>query len=388
MNDIVILSYKRTPLGAFQGALSSLETADLGAAAIKGAIIPNVIPDEVYMGCVLQAGTGQAPARQAAIKSGLDVKIPAVTVNKVCGSGMQAIALGYTSILAGQNQCVVAGGMESMSNAPYMLPKARSGYRLGHNKVIDHMFFDGLEDAYAKGTAMGVFAENTAAKYGFSRSDQDEFAKNSVAKAIDALENGQLQKECARIEVKTRSGLNIIEKDEIPGTIKLDKIPVLKPAFKPDGTVTAASSSSISDGAAAVVISSTDYANECGVKPIARIIACATSADSPEWFTIAPVQAIQKVLKKSGWEASDVDVFEINEAFAVVTMSAIHDLKLPPERVNIFGGACALGHPIGASGARIVVTLINALQTLGKQRGLAALCVGGGEATAMTIELL
>lgn len=388
MDNVVILSYKRTPIGAFQGGLTSFESTDLGGMAIKGVLTNQTIPDEVYMGCVLQAGTGQAPARQATIKAGLSKETPAVTINKVCGSGMQAIACGCNAILSGQAQCVVSGGMESMTNAPYLLPKSRSGYRLGHNKVIDHMFFDGLEDAYDKGQLMGVFAENTAAKYGFSREDQDEFAKNSVIKAMSALEKGYLQKECISVEVKGRKGTSIVSSDEIPQSINTDKIPLLKPAFKPEGTVTAASSSSISDGAAALLLSSADYADKLGQKPIARIVAYTSSANAPEWFTTAPVKAIEKVLKMSNWGLEDVDLFEINEAFAVVTMSAMHDLKIPESKVNVFGGACALGHPIGASGARIVVTLINALQILGKKRGLATLCVGGGEATALTLEII
>lgn len=388
MNNVVILSYKRTPIGAFQGCLASFESTDLGGMAIKGVLTNQTIPDEVYMGCVLQAGTGQAPARQAAIKAGLPVETPALTINKVCGSGMQAIACGCNAILSGQAECVIAGGMESMTNSPYLLPKARSGYRLGHNKVIDHMFFDGLEDAYDKGQLMGVFAENTAAKYGFSREDQDAFAKNSVMKAVSALEKGHLQKECISVEVKSKKGVSIVSSDEIPQSINTDKIPLLKPAFKPDGTVTAASSSSISDGAAALLLSSTDYANKLGQKPIARIVAYTSSASAPEWFTTAPIQAIEKVLRMSNWKMDDVDLFEINEAFAVVTMSAIHELKITESKVNVFGGACALGHPIGASGARIVVTLINAMQILGKKRGLATLCVGGGEATALTVEMI
>lgn len=388
MNNVVILSYKRTPIGAFQGCLASFESTDLGGMAIKGVLTNQTIPEEVYMGCVLQAGTGQAPARQAAIKAGLPVETPALTINKVCGSGMQAIACGCSAILSGQAECVIAGGMESMTNSPYLLPKARSGYRLGHNKVIDHMFFDGLEDAYDKGQLMGVFAENTAAKYGFSREDQDAFAKNSVMKAVSALEKGHLQKECISVEVKSKKGVSIVSSDEIPQSINTDKIPLLKPAFKPDGTVTAASSSSISDGAAALLLSSTDYANKLGQKPIARIVAYTSSASAPEWFTTAPIQAIEKVLRMSNWKMADVDLFEINEAFAVVTMSAIHELKITESKVNVFGGACALGHPIGASGARIVVTLINAMQILGKKRGLATLCVGGGEATALTVEMI
>lgn len=388
MENIVIASYKRTPLGSFQGCLAPLEATDLGAAAIRGALLPNITPDEVYMGCVLQAGCGQAPARQAAIKAGLHLSVPAVSINKVCGSGMQSVAFACNSIIAGYNQCVVAGGMESMTNSPYLLPKARSGYRSGHNKVIDHMFLDGLEDAYNNGSLMGFFAEKTAERYGFTREVQDEFAKKSVKKALAALENQYLQKECVKLDVKTRKGQQVVEKDEIPGTINLDKIPILRPAFKQDGTVTAASSSAISDGAAALLLTSESYANIHSIKPIAKVVSYTASASSPEWFTIAPVEAIQKAIKKANWTIEDVDLFEINEAFAVVTMSAIQDLSLDPDKVNVFGGACALGHPLGASGARIIVTLLNAMQTLNKRRGLAALCVGGGEATAICLELL
>lgn len=388
MENVVILSYKRTPLGAFQGALSTMSASDLGGIAIRETIIPQVTPNEVYMGCVLQASVGQAPARQAVVKSGLSKNTPAVTINKVCGSAMQAIAFGCDSILSKRNNCIVAGGMESMSNAPYLLPKARNGYRIGHNKVLDHMFFDGLQDAYNDGKLMGEFAENTAERYGFSRIDQEEFAKNSVLKSLDALKNGYLQKECCKVEVKAKQKNIIIEQDEIPSTINLDKIPTLKPAFKENGTVTAASSSSISDGAAAVLISSENYAKSISVKPIAKIIAYTSFATDPEWFTVAPIEAIKKVLKISNWDIDCVDLFEINEAFAVVTMSAIKELKLDPAKVNIFGGACALGHPIGASGARILVTLINSLKIFNKKRGLATLCVGGGEAIAMTIEII
>lgn len=389
MNEIVIIASKRTPLGSFQGCLSSLESTDLGSIAIKGSLkdLP-ITPDQVYMGCVLQAGLGQSPARQASIKAGLNTSIPATTINKVCGSGMQAIACGYESIFSGNSKCVIAGGMESMSNAPYLLPKARSGYRLGHNKVIDHMFIDGLEDAYSKGSSMGSFAEKTAEKYSFTREEQDTFAKNSVIKANEAIKKGYLQKECEKIEIKTRKDTAIIDTDEIPGKINIDKIPLLKPAFKEGGTITAASSSSISDGAAAIVMMDKNNAEKLGIKPIAKIISYATFSHAPDLFTVAPIGSIKKVLEKSNWDIADVDIFEINEAFAVVTMAAIKELNINPEKVNIFGGACALGHPIGASGARIVTTLINALQIQNKKRGLASLCIGGGEAIAMTLELI
>ena len=391
-NDIVIVAAKRTPMGGMLGELSALSAPELGAIAHKAALAQAGINaaevDEVLSGCVLQAGIGQAPARQAAIKAGIPDSAGATTLNKMCGSGMKAVMMAHDLIKAGSANVVLASGMESMSNAPYLLSKARSGYRLGHGELKDHMFLDGLEDAYDKGKLMGVFAENTAEHFHFSREQQDEFAIHSMNKAIKAIESGAFAEEITPVTFNTRKGDVTVTKDEGPDAAKLSKIPQLKPAFKADGTVTAANSSSISDGAASLIIMSAAHAEKRGVKPIARIVAHASHAQAPQWFTTAPVDAIRKVMNKAGWKPSDVDLYEINEAFAVVAMAAITQLELNPEQVNIHGGACALGHPIGASGARILVTLIHALKQQGKKRGIAALCIGGGEATAMAIALV
>ncbi|MDP2794862.1 MAG: acetyl-CoA C-acetyltransferase [Sulfurisoma sp.] len=393
MNDpIVIVSAARTPMGGFQGDFNSLTAPQLGAVAIRAAVeragIKPEVVEEVIMGNVLQAGVGQAPARQASIGAGLPLSAGCTTVHKVCGSGMKSMMFGHDLLLAGSQNVVVAGGMESMSNAPYLLPKARGGYRLGHGSLLDHMFFDGLEDAYQKGRLMGTFAEECAEKYGFTRQAQDEFAIRSTTRAQGAINDGSFAWEIAPVTVSSRKGDVIIDRDEQPGKAQLDKIPGLKPAFKKDGTVTAANSSSISDGAAALVLMRASTAAQLGATPLARIVAHTTHAQEPAWFTTAPVGAMQKLFVKTGWDAASVDFFEINEAFAVVTMAAMHDLKLPAEKVNIHGGACALGHPIGASGARIVVSLIGALKKYGGRRGVASLCIGGGEATAMAIELV
>jgi acetyl-CoA C-acetyltransferase len=390
-NDIVIVAAKRTPMGGMLGALSALSAPELGAIAHTAALAqsgmnPSEV-DEVISGCVLQAGIGQAPARQAALKAGIPNSAGATTINKMCGSGMKAVMLAHDLIKVGSAQIVLASGMESMTNAPYLLAKARSGYRLGHGELKDHMFLDGLEDAYTKGQLMGCFAEATAAHFKFTREQQDEFAINSMTKALKAIKGGSFTKEIAPVTISSRKGDTIVTTDEGPEEAKLTKIAQLKPAFKPDGTVTAANSSSISDGAASLILMSYAQAKKRGVKPIARIAAHASHAQAPEWFTTAPVDAIRKVMAKASWSNNDVGLYEINEAFAVVTMAAILQLELNPEQVNIHGGACALGHPIGASGARILVTLIHALKQRGERRGIAALCIGGGEATAMAIEL-
>jgi len=391
-NDIVIVAAKRTPMGGMLGTLSSLSAPELGAIAHMGALtqsgLNNSDLDEVISGCVLQAGIGQAPARQAAIKAGIPNSIGATTINKMCGSGMKAVMLAHDLILAGSANVVLAGGMESMSNAPYLMTKARSGYRLGHGELKDHMFLDGLEDAYDKGKLMGCFAEATASHFKFSREQQDEYAINSMNKALKAMESGAFSDEIVPVILATRQGDVTVSRDEGPDEAKLAKISQLKPAFQKDGTVTAANSSSISDGAASLIIMSATAAQKRGIKPLARIVAHASHAQAPEWFTTAPVDAIRKVMNKANWSQSDVDLYEINEAFAVVAMAAITQLEINPEQVNIHGGACALGHPIGASGARILVTLLHALQQQGKKRGIASLCIGGGEATAMAIELL
>ena len=392
MSDaVMILSAKRTPVGAFQGALAPMSAPQLGAVAIRAAIAASGIEaaalDETIMGCVLPAGLGQAPARQAALGAGVPIAVPATTVNKMCGSGMKAIMIGADQISAGHAGLVVAGGLESMSNAPYLLPKARAGYRMGHGELLDHMFYDGLQSPW-DGKLMGCFADATAEKYAFTRAAQDAFAAESVRRALRALEAGEFDSEVAPIEVKGRKGVTVVARDETPGTCDISRIPQLKPAFAANGTVTAASSSSISDGAAALVLSSAEAAKDKGLKPVARLVAWASSALAPEWFTIAPVAAVNKVLKTAGWSVADVDLFEINEAFAVVAMAAMHDLKIDHQRLNVNGGACALGHPIGATGARIITTLIHALQKRGGRRGVAALCIGGGEATAVAIELV
>jgi acetyl-CoA C-acetyltransferase len=392
-NDpVVIVGAARTPMGGLAGDFASLAASELGAVAIKAAVErAGIAPDDVdkvIMGCVLPAGQGQAPARQAALKAGLPMSVGATTVNKMCGSAMEATMLAHDALLAGTADVIVAGGMESMSNAPYLLPKARAGYRMGHQQVLDHMFLDGLEDAYDKGRLMGTFAEDCAAKYAFSREAQDEFATTSLTRALGANNDGTFAWEVAPVTVSGRKGDVVIDKDEQPAKALPEKIPTLKPAFRKEGTVTAANSSSISDGAAALVLMRRSQAEKRGLKPLAVIVAHATHAQEPAWFATAPVGAIEKLYRKTGWTSKDVDLFEINEAFAVVTMAAMKEHGLPHERVNVHGGACALGHPIGASGARILVTLIGALRKQGKRKGVAALCIGGGEATAMAIELL
>jgi acetyl-CoA C-acetyltransferase len=392
MNDpIVIVSAARTPMGAFQGELKDFSAPQLGAAAIRAAVErAGIKPEqvqEVIMGCVLPAGQGQAPARQASIGGGLPLSTGATTVNKMCGSGMKAAMFAHDMLAAGVNDVMVAGGMESMTNAPYLLPKARSGYRMGHQQVIDHMFFDGLEDAYDKGKLMGVFAEDCASKYSFSREEQDKFSVASLERAQAANRNGAFAWETTPIAIKTGKAERFMEQDEQPFKANFEKIPTLKPAFRKDGTVTAANSSSISDGAAALVMMRRSTAEKLGLKPLAVIVAHSTHSHEPQWFTTAPVGAIKKLYDATGWTASKVDLYEINEAFAVVTMAAMKEHGLPHDKVNIHGGACALGHPIGASGARILVTLIGALKKTGGRRGIASLCIGGGEATAMAIEI-
>lgn len=388
MDNIVIVNYKRTPLGAFQGALKGFSSTDLGSHVIKGCLegFDNVRVDNVLMGCVLPAGLGQAPARQAAINAGLPFNVNAITINKVCGSGMQSIMLAHDMIMAGTSSVAIAGGMESMTNAPYLLEKARSGYRLGHNKIIDHMFKDGLEDAYSNGKLMGEFAEDTAELYKFSREDQDNYAIKSVQKAQNNLDN--LKNEIYPIEIKSKKGSEILDKDETPLKVDIEKIKKLRPAFRSNGTVTAASSSSIADGAGCVLLMKESMAAKLNCTPIAKIVSFSSFSQDPKFFTTAPIGSIKDALSKADWQLNDVDLFEINEAFAVVAMSAMHDLEIPEEKVNIFGGACALGHPLGASGVRIVITLLNALKTTGQRRGLATLCVGGGEGVAITVEMI
>jgi acetyl-CoA C-acetyltransferase len=390
-DPVVILGARRTPVGAFQGALSTVTAPQLGAVAIKAALADSGLAasqvDEVILGCVLSAGIGQAPARQAALGAGLPTSVPSTTVNKMCGSAMRAVMLGADQILAGSAQVVVAGGIESMTNAPYLLPKARSGYRMGHQEVIDHMFFDGLQSPW-DGQLMGCFADATSEKYGFTRQAQDDFAAESVRRALGAVNKGDFKAEVAPVTAKTRKGEVLVDKDETPFTLDIAKIPSLKPAFKKDGTVTAASSSGISDGAAAVVLARESFAASKGLKPLARILGYTSFAREPEWFTVAPVGAIQKLLTQLNWQAKDVDLYEINEAFAVVPMAAMKDLSLDHAKVNVNGGACALGHPIGATGARILTTLLYALKARGKKRGIASLCIGGGEATAIAVELV
>jgi acetyl-CoA C-acetyltransferase len=393
MSDpIVIVSAARTPMGSFQGDFSSLAAHDLGGVAIKAAIeragIAPELVTEVLFGNCLMAGQGQAPARQAAFKGGLPKSAGAVTLSKMCGSGMRAAMFAHDMLVAGSHEVLVAGGMESMTNAPYLMLKGRGGYRLGHDRLFDHMMLDGLEDAYQAGRSMGTFGEDCAAKYNFTREQQDAFAMASVQRAQDAIKNGGFAKEIAPVTVKTRAGETVVATDEGPGKIKIDKIPTLKPAFKKDGTITAAASSSINDGAAALVMMRESTAKKLGCQPLARIASHATHAQEPEWFATAPVGATEKALAKAGWQVGDVQLWEINEAFAVVPMALMHDLKVPHEKVNVNGGACALGHPIGASGARIMVTLIHALQARGLKKGLATLCIGGGEATAVALELL
>ncbi|HEY7995689.1 MAG TPA: acetyl-CoA C-acyltransferase [Steroidobacteraceae bacterium] len=390
-HEVVIVSAKRTPIGAFLGVLAPLTAVQLGSAAARGALesagITGADLEEVILGCVLPAGLGQAPARQAAVGAGVPVSVPATTVNKMCGSALKAVMLGAEQIRAGSASVVLAGGLESMSNAPYLLPKGRSGYRMGHGEVLDHMFYDGLQSPW-DGKLMGCFADATAAKYNFSRAQQDAFATESVRRALRALEAGDFDAEVTPVTVKSRKGETVVARDETPGTCDVSKIASLRPAFGKDGTVTAASSSSISDGAAALVLMSAAAARSRGLKPLARLLAFASHAQEPEWFTTAPVGAIRKVLEQLSWSARDADLYEINEAFAAVPMAAMHDLEIDHARVNVNGGACALGHPIGATGARILTTLLYALRQRGAKRGIASLCIGGGEAVAAAVELI
>src|SRR6516164_7860301 len=388
--SIVIVGSARTPMGGFQGDFKDVNAPALGAAAIRAAveragIAPDTV-DEVLMGCVLAAGQGQAPARQAALGAGLPQSVGATTINKVCGSGMKAAMLAHDLLSAGSADIVVAGGMESMTNSPYLLDRARTGYRMGHGRVLDHMFLDGLEDAYEKGRLMGSFAEDCAEHYQFTREDQDQYAIASLSRAQAAVNGGIFDAETVPVTVSSRAGDTLVTRDEQPGKAAPDKIRRLKPAFRPDGTVTAANASSISDGAAALVLMRRSEAERRGLTPNAVIVGHATHADKPNLFSTAPIGAIRKLSEKTGWNARDVDLFEINEAFAVVVMAAMHELDLPHDKVNVNGGACALGHPIGASGARIIVTLIHALRTRGLKRGIASLCLGGGEATAIAVE--
>ncbi len=387
--DIFIVAARRTPIGAFQGALSAVTATQLGATAVRAAVSDSRVSgeqvDEIILGCVLPAGLGQAPARQASLGAGLPQSVPATTINKVCGSGMRSAMLGCDSIRAGSARIVVAGGFESMTNAPYLLPKARQGYRMGHGEILDHMFYDGLQNPYDN-QMMGHFADATAKKYQFTRADQDAFAAESVRRAQAACNDGAFSAEIAPVTVKGRKGDQLVERDEPPFNCDISKIPNLKPAFAKDGTVTAASSSSIADGAAALVLMSASAARAAGATPLARVVAYASFAHAPEWFTTAPAGAIKRALEKAGWKAGAVDLYEINEAFAVVTMAAMRDVGLEHARVNVHGGACALGHPIGASGARIITTLVHALKSMKLKRGVASLCIGGGEATAMAIE--
>ncbi len=393
MSDpIVIVSVARTPMGGFQGDFNSLTAPQLGATAIKAAVeragIKPEQVEEVVFGNVLQAGVGQAPARQAALGAGLPLSAGCTTIHKVCGSALKSVMMVHDSLLAGSYEIGVAGGQESMSNAPYLLPKARGGYRLGHGQLLDHMFFDGLEDAYQKGRLMGTFAEECAESYGFTREAQDEWAIQSTVRAQKAIKEGLFKWEIAPVTIAGKKGDVVVDQDEQPLKAQIEKIPALKPAFKKDGTVTAANSSSISDGAAALVLMKESKAKALGLSPIAKIVGHTTHAQEPNLFTTAPVFAMEKLMQKTGWNVADVDLWEINEAFAVVTMAAIKDLKLDPAKVNVHGGACALGHPIGASGARILVTLIGALKQYGKKKGVASLCIGGGEATALAVEML
>jgi acetyl-CoA C-acetyltransferase len=389
---IVIVGAARTPMGSFQGDFSSLAAHDLGGAAIKAAVaragVASELVNEVLFGNCLMAGQGQAPARQAAFKGGLPISAGAVTLSKMCGSGMRAAMFGHDMLAAGSADVLVAGGMESMTNAPYLLPKARGGYRIGHDRIFDHMMLDGLEDAYEAGRSMGTFGEDCAAKYGFSREQQDQFASTSVQRAQAAIQSGAFAAEIAPVTVKGRAGDTVISIDEGPGKIKLEKIATLKPAFRKDGTITAASSSSINDGAAALVMMRASTAARLGCKPLARIVSHAVHAQEPNWFATAPVGAVNKALAKAGWNARDVELWEVNEAFAVVPMALMHDLGMHHDIVNVNGGACALGHPIGASGARIMVTLMYALQARGLKKGMATLCIGGGEGTAVALEML
>ena len=391
-DPVVILSYARTPMGSFQGSLAGTSATDLGATAVKAAVeragVAGDRVERIYMGCVLPAGLGQAPARQAALKAGLPQSVEATTVNKMCGSGMQAAIMAADALAAGSVDLLIAGGMESMTNAPYLLTKHRGGARIGHDRVMDHMFLDGLEDAYEPGRAMGSFAEETAGEYQFTREAQDDYAIASLTRAQAAQSSGAFDREIVAVEIKGRKGVETVDKDEQPLKGDAAKIPTLKPAFAKDGTITAANASSISDGAAALVMTRQSVADRLGAKPVARIVAHAAHAHEPAKFTTAPVGAITKALDKAGWGVGDVDLFEVNEAFACVSMIAMRDLGIPHDRINVNGGATALGHPIGASGARIIATLIAALQNRGGRKGLASLCIGGGEATAVAVELV
>ncbi len=390
VESIVIVAARRTPIGAFQGALAPVTTPQLGAAAMRASVADSGVPasdlDQALFGCVLQAGVGQAPARRAVLAAGLPARLPTMTINKVCGSGLASVIIGHDMIRSGSAGIVLAGGMESMSNAPYLLPKARSGYRMGHQEVLDHMFTDGLQNPY-DGNMMGHFAEQTARKYGFTREAQDAFAVESVRRALAACNGGSFDAEITPVTVKTRTGEVTVTRDEEPFRADVARIPTMKPAFAKDGTVTAASSSSISDGAAAVVLMTATEAARRGLRPLARIAGFASHAHEPEWFTTAPTNAMRTLLERTGWRASDVDLYEINEAFACVTMGSMHELDLDPARVNVNGGACALGHPIGATGTRLVVTLVHALHQRGGKRGIAAACIGGGEALALAVEI-
>ncbi|WP_421991547.1 thiolase family protein [Qipengyuania sp.] len=391
-DPVVILSYARTPMGGMQGALADVSATDLGATAVKAAVERSGVPvdnfDRTYMGCVLPAGLGQAPARQASIKAGLPKSVQATTVNKVCGSGMQTVIMGAEALASGTIDYVVAGGMESMTNAPYLLKKHRSGARLGHDTTYDHMFLDGLEDAYEEGRAMGTFAQATANDYQMTREEMDDYSIESLRRANAAIESGAFAGEVVPVSFSTRKGDVTVEHDEQPGKGRPDKIPQLRPAFAKDGTITAATSSSISDGAAAVVLSRESVAKANGQEPVAKIVAMAAHAQEPSEFTVAPIGAIEKVLDAAGWKADEVDLWEVNEAFACVAMFAMRDIGIPHAKINVNGGGTALGHPIGASGTRIIVTLLNALKSQGKKRGVASLCIGGGEATAVAVELV
>ncbi|MEA3004199.1 MAG: acetyl-CoA C-acetyltransferase [Sphingomonadales bacterium] len=391
-DPIVILSYARTPMGSFQGSLAGASATDLGAAAVGAAVarasVAHDAIEKIYMGCVLPAGLGQAPARQAAIKAGLGNHVEATTVNKMCGSGMQAAIMAADALIAGSADIIVAGGMESMTNAPYLMTKHRAGARIGHDKILDHMFFDGLEDAYEQGRLMGSFAEDSARDYQFTRQAQDDYAIASLTRAQKAQAEGWFEREIVAVEIAGRKGPTIVAADEQPAKGDASKIPTLKPAFAKDGTITAANASSISDGAAALVITRQSVADRLGIRPVARIAGHAAHAHQPAQFTTAPVSAMKKALERAGWEVADVDLFEVNEAFACVAMIAMHDLGIPHDIINVHGGATALGHPIGASGARVLATLLSALETHGRKKGLASLCIGGGEATAMAVELV
>lgn len=391
-DPVVIAGYARTPMGGFQGVLAPLKATDLGAAAVRAAVeragVAADAVDRIYMGCVLPAGLGQAPARQAALAAGLGLRTEATTVNKMCGSGMQAAIMAQEALASGAVDVVVAGGMESMTNAPYALPKHRSGARIGHDRIIDTMMMDGLEDAYEPGKAMGVFAEEAVRDYQFSRAEQDDYAIRSLARANDAIASGAFAREIAPVTVRGRGGDSVIDTDEQPGKARPDKIPSLQPAFVKDGTITAANASSISDGAAALVMTRQSVAERLGLPVVARVVASAAHAHEPAQFTTAPVPAMRKAMARAGWSVADVDLFEVNEAFAVVAMIAARDLDIPADKLNVNGGATALGHPIGASGARILATLLGALERRGLKRGVASLCIGGGEATAMAVELV